>query len=90
MRGRVRWLGSVWRYMGGVADASAEKEYADALAQRHPRSPWKRNRDLMAQLVLNPSPARKGDIDLFEVDRIPWALEFDQRPSNSLTSSNSS
>jgi hypothetical protein len=55
--------------IGGVADPSAEKVYADALAERYPRSPWKRNQDLMTQLVLNPLPAHEGDIDLFVVFR---------------------
>lgn len=54
---------------GGIADASAEKQYTDALAQNHPRSPWKRNENLMTQLVLSPTRANNGDLDLFVVFR---------------------
>lgn len=57
--------------MGGIADhtAAAEQQFKAALAQQHPHSAWHTEQGIMTQLVLEPNPAHKRDVDLLIVLR---------------------
>jgi len=55
----------------GVADATTanEQKFRDALAAGHPHSAWHVKGDAATMLVLGPSPATKGDVDVVVVLR---------------------
>lgn len=49
---------------GGVLDAANEQKAVTALAKGHPHSAWLVKGDVATMLVLEPSPANQGDVDV--------------------------
>ena len=67
---------------GGVIDVKDEQKLREAIAKGHPHSPWLVKDDIATMLLLDPTPANAGDVDVFVVLRNIGAKPKPYRISN--------